>query len=252
MTTYRERTEGVVTNTKLEDFLYCQQLYKLKWIDGVETEDPDEDEPDWAIIGTAYDLYMQSVEKFNEVYEIVPKKTGKSLKIELTNTQGKLIRRMAKEMIRQDFYNSVGEKQYNVQYQYNEHIRLSGTLDEFQKSRKLIIDDKTAAGLRRFQESREKYRGQLAFYQYLTWMTHQILCDGLIRMVTKEKISHSHFYVCEAETLKREWQRMINGLEELTQCIKKDEWLPQPREKCLECPAYASCEFSIQKELIIL
>lgn len=252
MLSYKERTQGMVTNTKLEDFLYCQYLHKLKWIDGVETEDIEDNEPEWALIGTAYDLYMQSVEKFNETYEIVARKTGKSGKIELTQAQGRLVRRMAQEMVRQKFYHSVGEKQYNIRHQYNEHILLSGTLDEFQKSNNLIIDDKTSAGLKRFQDSREKYRSQLAFYQYLTWMTHQILCDGLIRMVTKEKIAHSHFYVCEADDLKKEWQRMIDGLEELTECIKSNEWKPQPREKCLECPAYTSCPYSIQKELIIL
>ena len=188
MATYRERTKGTVTNSKLEDFIYCQYLYKIKWIDGIDLEDEDED-PEWAVIGTAFDLYMQSVEKFNQAYEIVSKRTGKTGKIELTTEQGKLIRRMAKEMVRQPFYNSVGEKQYHLKYVYNEHITLSGTLDEFQKDEQLIADDKTAANLRKFQDKREKYRSQLAFYQYLIWMTLNILCDGMIRMVTKEKIS---------------------------------------------------------------
>lgn len=152
---------------------------------------------------------MQSVEKYNSLYEVVAKKTGKSGKIELTPTQGKLIRRMAQEMVRQDFYNSVGEKQYNVRYQYNEHILLSGTLDEFQKSNALIIDDKTSAGLRRFQEKRERYRSQLAFYQFLIYQTLNIVCDGMIRMVTKEKIAKSFFYISEAGELKKEWERLI-------------------------------------------
>jgi len=251
MATYRERTEWTVTNSKLEDFIYCQYLYKLKWIDNIDIED-DEEEPEWAIIGTAFDLYMQSVQKFNEVYEIVDRRTGKSGKIELTVEQWKLIRKMAKEMIRQPFYNSVGEKQYHLKVVYNEHITLSWTLDEFQKENQLIADDKTSANIRKFQEKREKYRSQLAFYQYLIFVTLQILCDGMIRMVTKEKNSKWYFFYSDKEDLKKEWPRMINALEELTESIKTNSWRPEPREKCLQCPAYAICENSVQNDLIIL
>lgn len=30
---YRKRTEGVVTHTKLEDFAFCQELYRLRWVE---------------------------------------------------------------------------------------------------------------------------------------------------------------------------------------------------------------------------
>lgn len=251
---YRARTEGSITSTKLEDFLYCQTLYRLKWIEGVnsiEDEEAEEDS-DALVIGTAYDVYMQGIEKFNAEYAIVAKRTGTTGKIELTMAQGKLIRAMAQEMARQSFYNPVGQKQYHLKVKLNEAITISGTLDEFQKDKAAIIDDKTSAGIRRFQEYREKYRRQLAFYQYLVYLAYDILCDGLIRMVTKDKIPKSHFFYADAENLKAEWPRIIEGLEELERCTKANSFAPSPREKCLNCPAYSYCPHSVQKELYLL
>ncbi len=255
MVSYRERTEGVITNTKLEDFIFCQYLYKLKWIDGLETGediDGEEEDPDWAIIGTAFDVYMQGVRLYNEQYAEVSKRTGTTGKIELTIAQGKLVRRMAMEMNRQQFYNPTGQKQFNVQYQYNEHIRLSGTLDEFQRDTEAIIDDKTSANIRKFRDHQDKYRRQLAFYQFLIYMVYKILCSGMIRMLTKEKVSKAFFFYADKKTLQTEWQRMNEALEELTECIKSGQFLPQPRSKCETCPAYASCPHAIQTEFYLL
>lgn len=147
MASYRERTEGCITSTKLEDFIFCQMLYKLKWVDGVNAVEDEEAEGDSEalIIGSAYDVYIQSVEKFNTEYEIVSRRTGKSEKIELTFAQGALIRKMALEMNRQKFYNPVGQKQFFVKVKLNDTITVSGTLDEFQKENKLLADDKTSA-----------------------------------------------------------------------------------------------------------
>lgn len=76
MASYRERTEGCITSTKLEDFMYCQMLYKLKWVDGVNAIEDEEAEEDSEalVIGSAYDVYMQGVQKFDAEYAIVAKR----------------------------------------------------------------------------------------------------------------------------------------------------------------------------------
>lgn len=231
--------------------MYCQTLYKLKWLDGVPTDDEDEDS-EALVIGSAYDVYMQSVEKFNETYEIVPKRLGKSGKIELTMEQGRLIRAMAREMARQPYFNPIGEKQFHLKVKLSDYVTVSGTLDEFQPTKTTIIDDKTSAGLRKFQDFRQKYLRQVAWYAWLVWMSYQMLCDALIRMVTKEKTPKAHIYVVDADRLKEEWGRFNAGLAELEECLKTGIWATSPREKCLGCSAYASCPHSVQTELLPL
>ncbi len=253
---YRERTAGTITSTKLEDFNFCQMLYKLKWIDGVNAADEEEEDQsaEALVIGTAYDVYMQSVQKFNEEYAVVGTrgKGGNPGKIELTMAQGKLIRAMAAEIVRQPFYSPTGEKQYHLKVQLNDTITVSCTIDEFQENEMIIADDKTSAGLERFQRYRDKYKRQLAFYQWVVWMALVLLCKGVIRMVTKDKVPKSVFYDISAEDLKKEWKHIIRSLEELEDCIKADYFERSPREKCLTCPAYASCPSSIQTEYVPL
>lgn len=78
---------------------------------------------------------------------------------------------MAMEMARQPFYNPVGEKQFNVRVKMTDRVTLSGTIDEFQSANSAIIDDKTSANASKFEAFREKYRRQLAFYQWLVWLS---------------------------------------------------------------------------------
>lgn len=156
---------------------------------------------------------------------------------------------MAKEMARQPYYNPVGEKQHNVRVKISENVTISGTLDEFQRAQKGIIDDKTAAGLRRFNEHREKYRRQVSFYAWLVWLAYSLACDAMVRMVTKEKIPKAHFFGVTHAEMKESWAWFAQVLDELEKSIKSDKWAPSPREKCLECPAYAVCAHSVQKDL---
>lgn len=248
---YRERTEGTITSTKLEDFAFCEELYRLKWIEGATIEDEEAEEDSKAlIIGSAYDLYMQSVEKFNETYSIVPKRTGATGKIELTMADGKLVRKMAAEMQRQTtFYNPIGQKQFHIKVRLQNGLVISGTLDEFQEKQAIVIDDKTSAGLRKFEDFREKYKRQVSFYAFIVWLGYKLLCDGMIRMVTKDDIPKAMFYSISSDDLRRHWPEIIRLLDRLKECIDTGIFRPSPREKCLGCPAYAKCPHSIQKEL---
>lgn len=246
--TYRQRTEGLVTHSKIEDFAFCELLYKIRWIDGTEIAE-DEEESDALVIGSAYDLYMQSREKFDDEYEVVARRTGKSAKKELTVAQMKTVRTMAAEMARQPFYNPVGEKQHNVRVKFSENVTLSGTIDEFQKENSAVIDDKTSAGVEKFAKFRDKYFRQLAFYQWLAWLSYSVLCDGLIRMVTKEKTPKAMFCLAPKDALKGEWERFALLAARLEECVSKGEWRPSPRENCLKCPAYGVCPNSPQQEL---
>lgn len=221
----------------------------------VSEDDPDEDdeeESEALFLGTAYDCYLQGVDQFNGKYAVVSRRDGKSGKIELTPRQGKLVRAMAKEMARHPYYNPVGEKQHNVRVKISENVTISGTLDEFQRHNAAVIDDKTAAGLRRFNDHRAKYKRQVSFYAWLVWLAYSVACDAMVRMVTKEKIPKAHFFFVSKDEMAADWEWFRRLLAELEESIKKDEWAPSPREKCLECPAYAVCGHSIQKELYIL
>lgn len=83
MVSYKERTRGLVTHTKLEDFIFCPMLYKLLWkdeeIDADDLEDEEEEEKSEALLmGSAFDVYIQDVAKFNEEYAIVTRREGKT------------------------------------------------------------------------------------------------------------------------------------------------------------------------------
>lgn len=72
----------------------------------------------------------------------------------------------------------------------------------------------------------------------------------MIRMVTKDKVPKSYFYGFSAEELQKEWKGFTSALQTLEDCVKADYFEPSPREKCLECPAYAYCPHSVQTELL--
>lgn len=252
MQTYRERTEWLVTHSKLEDFIFCAEAYRLQWVEWIDP--PGEWESDALTVGSAYDALLQWYDYFQDRYVVVDRRSSKPTeKVELTKWMWETIQWMYNETKRQEFYNPIWEKQYNVQFQFSENIRLSGSIDELQKENNLIIDDKTSAGLNKFEEFRMKYKRQLAFYSFLMYETTKVCFDWMIRMVTKDKQPQAHFYFSNFADLQNEWDRFDKALKKLDECIRTWIYTPQPyRENCLNCKMFSKCKHSTQKTLNIL
>lgn len=68
---YIQDTRWIITASKLKDFILCEKLYKVKWLDEVVISD---EVPDWAMIWEAFHYLVEvGIDKWSEKYLITEK-----------------------------------------------------------------------------------------------------------------------------------------------------------------------------------
>jgi len=92
---YKTKNKGFITHSKLCAFRFCEQFYKLKYVDDVV---PDQEDSDALVFGSAFDLYIQSEEEFNKKYTAVSVRYDVKQKTEsLEKKAGELKEKQAKK-----------------------------------------------------------------------------------------------------------------------------------------------------------
>lgn len=244
MNDYITKNRGVITNSKLNAFKFCQHLYKLQFIDEVV---PDQTN-DAMLFGSAFDLMSQSVKRFEAKYEVVTRRT-KGVDNQLTKTQGENLYSSWGEAGRQPNFDTEGfipQHEVNVRYK---NIILRGTLDFYSAEQAKIVDVKTTGSIGMMERDwLEKYKRQLAFYSLLIDLSEDIECDGYIYAVTRENLPKSEFYFAHKDGLRDLRGEIIRDIDNFIEVMEGDIYASSEREKCLKCPAYGVCPYSIRKK----
>ena len=256
---YIERNRGFITYSKLKAFRFCQQLYKQKYMDEIVLEEEDNDA---LIFGQAFDTLVQGEDKFAEKFVAVAKRTDKAReenpgKVLITPAQLDTLNRCYDESKRQPLYRPDGDKQVEIIIPYK-GFQLKATMDKLFLKEKEIRDVKTAAsiqGLGKIFQDRstlQSYIDQLTFYQFCVQMKHDVLCDGVLEVFTKETPVRSQMFKASAQTLLDNRGVLLGEIDKMIETINFGIFESSERSKCLECEAYGVCPFTIQQEFIQL
>ena len=186
----------------------------------------------------------------------------KELKADADKTQittlmgGKLIDCLT-ELQRHPLYSFNSKNaQVSVEIEYKGY-KLRGTMDNLDLENGVIDDIKTTAsidgldrGLWAGKSAKEKYRSQLAFYQFLVQVKHDVLCEGKLSVVSKEDPPKACYFHATKESLLDFRGTILAKLDEMIEIIEMGIYPTCPREQCLKCEAYGVCPYSIQKEYV--
>lgn len=290
MNNYIEENRGVITNSKLQDFLICPSGYNLKFNLGKVKPV----EKDAFVYGQALDDALISPSVFNKKYEVVStrvnveEKQGKvkdkiqklkerekltpkmqetlsDLKNEenylkrlkdrtqLTPTMFAQIEATKKELERQhlfDFSEEAGQVKLEVDYK---GYKIRGKLDNYRPELNLIVDLKSCASLPIKRQYLEKYLDQLCLYHFLAELKDDFRGDGVLVFCTKEEIPRVRFYKIPSTALIERRGYLFQNIDRLIDCEEAGIFpLAEQEEKILECPAYGICDCGIQEDFILI
>lgn len=229
---YVEKNKQFITASKIKAFEQDPYSYKLKYIDLVP--DPTE-EPDYFIVGQAFDDMLTSPDEFEAKYSVVSRRMGKSDKIELTTTQNKTLQAMANEFFAQKMFKQKPKKKVFV-LEYKGFL-LKAELDDYDKENRTIRDVKTISSVHRIEP--EAYLLQACFYEWLAEERTGQRHDVVFQYVDKSPIPRSHAVHYQKITLASYRQHMWRRLDELIEAHEMDLFIPTTNQKALfDSPYY--------------
>jgi len=152
-------------------------------------------------------------------------------KIQLTTAEYELVEACAVELGESNNLGIItGTKEY-LEIDYK-GMKLCGEVDELildgfeargMKFKACITDIKTTAGFDAFENYLPQYLGQLAFYQFLACIKHDLepieVC-GVLKVVSKEKVPRSKVFLVLPVRMKENWSYWIDGLDTLVETYK--------------------------------
>lgn len=192
------------------------------------------------------DKIQESSKELKELKQIAGKE-------QLTTTMGERLIACLTELKRHPLYSFDSKTaQTIIEIKYKGY-KLRGKMDDFDKDNAMIDDVKTTASIDRLLNSQymDKYKSQLAFYQFLVQVKHDVLCDGKLTVVSKEDVPKAVYLHASKESLLDHRPVIITLLDEMIKNIELGIYpAAESREKCLKCPAYGVCPYSIQKEYV--
>lgn len=226
------------------DFRFCEYLFQ-KRKEGVVKDI----ETDPLKFGKAYDAFVSG--EFDERYSVGRK--AEEGKERVTDTVLKHIQDCKTEVYRHPLIGTFERNKGNSQVIITTEIagiKVRGMLDVFDKERKIIVDDKTTASIAKFNPM--MYAEQLAWYQMLVERRHGITADCFIVVVDKDTYTkHARFYKFSQSTLDAQKEFLIETLKKLNETRALGLYEPTDSfEKCLTCPFFNQCPYTIQKEFI--
>lgn len=140
-------------------------------------------------------------------------------------------------------------------------IKVKGMLDKLCLINKLILDDKTTAGIAKFEP--EMYVQQVSWYRMLTRLVHEIICDCYIasgdKGATYTKIKRSSLFYFTSNRLDYQEELNLQLLDKFQTAKESNDYHPCIEEdagnretKCFGCDHYDVCAHSRQKKFIIV
>jgi hypothetical protein len=156
---YILRNRPFVTGHKLKTFRENPFFAYLAY----EKEIVIEEEKEAFVIGQAVDDLLTDKKVFENKYEIVARR-GESEKIQLTNTQGRIVMAAGEEFQSRHFFPKKIEK-HNIVFLLHDKIPCKMELDTIDFKRKAFGDIKTCASIETFDPQKWSYDFLMSFYQ---------------------------------------------------------------------------------------
>jgi len=182
-----------------------------------------EEEKEAFVIGQAVDDLLTDKKGFEKKYEIVARR-GESEKIQLTNTQGKIVLAAGEEFRSRHFFPKKIEK-HNVVFMLQGKIPCKMELDTIDFKRKAFGDIKTCASIETFDPQRWGYDFIMSFYQMGIKELYGELFAGELYVVDKSTDgSRSDCYVFRQETLSQFHEEINNLVKRYIQCQLSGVW----------------------------
>lgn len=245
---YLEENKGLITQTKLKAFNYCEYQYFLGYV----LEKHEELEPTEAMIeGTIIDEFISLKKKgFWKKWKIVKRRMDKSC--ELTQRQWDKVEESVKELQRQKLFGY--RKRYDCQtvlFANYKGLKLKIKPDRFSIKKKEIRDLKRCKEIvsqnnfPSFEADIDKYDYdfQLAFYYIVTLIDKEIDCRCFIDAIDKTANNCFQVYEISKERIANNSRIIQNSLNRLTEAQKKNKYEAcDNREKCYRCRMYKYCD----------
>lgn len=260
---YVVATRGIMTSSKLKDFIKSPELYKVKYEDELELEEEDKRH---FVVGSAFDYLVcywseaflekyyidewyvvdQLREELIKLWKIDPKEIGKmklpelralyywdedNQKIRLTPAEWKQIMGMYREAMRQPACDMWGEYliQHTISAEYN-GIKVWWSLDRYSPDKALIRDRKTTGRIDRFAYDLENsfdYVLSMSFYFLLVFVNEKRECDVVLDVIGKSSPYPYVGYELDKKTLlKKLKDTILPALDFYVECKKNNERPP--------------------------
>jgi hypothetical protein len=261
-----------ISHSQLKQFKQCEWLYKLKHVDdALPTESHD-----YFDFGHAVDCLVTEPEgNFDDRFDVVARrnKDRDDGKIELTKAQHRDILECVTEFNRQPIFSMFGFRtQSNCQEiicAEIDGVKRKGKLDYLRVIEKdgrklgIIVDVKTNRSLTYFKP--EVYATQLAWYRDLALAKYPDVDSWDCYLAVVDKVSgpkRSELFLADQGTIGEAARQNDLALDKYLEAKALGVYTPitektarpggNPRnEVCYECPAYSTCEFSIQKTVSV-
>jgi len=134
-----------------------------------------------------------------------------------------------------------GIKQYHIEAKYK-WLTISGTLDRYNKEKKLIRDWKTSWNIENIEwdiENTFDYVTSMSFYYVLWYLNDWFESDVLLDIVSKNWPYTSMIYRLTTEKLRKKMNNYIKPeLEKLSQCLETNNREFKDRYEAMNSPYY--------------
>ena len=251
---YFEKTKGFVTASKLKDFMSCEMLYYLKWIEGHAQE---EETTDALEFGNILDAYVTLGDKaFWKKYTILEPRKSRKTEFDIKNSDGEKLLKMIEEIKRQPLFldSKDYDKQELISCEYK-GLKLCGRLDRYSKKKKIIRDTKSCrshSGEFHYSDSFHNqaflfdYPFSMAFYAILARIRDEIDCEVGLDVFAKNNGLYQ-LYMIPNDIINPEKHRIIEQLDKLATKKKKEDYKCEAEyDRCLRCPIATKCKQTIQ------
>lgn len=237
MSTYIEKNRGFITSSKLKLFETCQWCYEKKYIQEIPDPYEEYEDKDPLVIGQAIDdLITHGKDNWKEKYEIVKRRNGDGLKIQLTESMKQNIDYMEKEYYANGMFPKTLKK-HVIEHEFS-GLKLRSELDNINHVDKMIEDLKSCANITTFRG--DAYLVQMSFYQFMIEEQTGERYGARLFVVDKNKpISRSAYYEYSIPTLLAERGRILSILENMKNAHETGVFLPAKDQFTLyNCPYY--------------
>lgn len=234
---YIVRNDGFISSHKLKDFKRCAFCYGKKYVEKMPSRLADIDDKDALVVGQAFDDYVtEGPDTFAEMYEAVARRTGKSEKKELTKGMMAMVEQLAEEFKQNSLFASSYQKK--IMFTKIGGLILKIEMDGFDEKAGIIRDVKTCRDIVKFDP--KDYVFQASFYHFVVEEVTGLKCDVVLDVVDKhEGFSRSACFQYDRRTLEAERGNIIQTLDEISEAMNTNFWMPANNQKDLwSCPYY--------------
>jgi len=183
-----------------------------------------EEEKEAFVIGQAVDDLLTDKKGFDKKYEIVSRRSNDAEKIQLTNTQGKIVLAAGEEFKSRHFFPKKIEK-HNVVFMLQDKIPCKMELDTIDFERKAFGDIKTCASIETFDPQKWGYDFIMSFYQMGIKELYGELFQGELYALSKDSDGcRSDCFVFRQETLSQFHAEIDALVKRYIQCQLSGVW----------------------------